>query len=128
MWLRSEKRKNFRGFPICMRKVRRVRKDVKKNNWLRKPKIQQYTSSEKEKNNPPEAHPQSEDECKENYHHQAQVVPEIYTPIAEEKIEEIPSGTTNINPDLKCYEFFQNTVIDAESHGNMPDPNSDLPR
>lgn len=76
MWLRSEKRKNFRS--ICVNKLRRVKKETKKTNQKtplkEKPKQQQSSLVS--------------DECKENY--QAQIVPDFA--LLEKKCRKSKSG------------------------------------
>ncbi|CAH1363914.1 unnamed protein product [Tenebrio molitor] len=99
MWLRSEKRKNFRA--ICLNRIRRVRKGKVGGGGRPKAKA--------------DAPPLS-DECKENY--QAQVVPEF----GPEK------GGPNLEVDLKCFEYFEaNNAVSYEKTPELV-LNSDLPK
>lgn len=100
MWLRSEKRKNFRA--IYFNKIRKGRKS--KVVGVKQKKIETPTLS---------------DECKENY--QAQVVPE-YSP---GKAAEGPT----LEADLKCFEYFEaNNAVSYEKTPPEIVLNSDLPK
>lgn len=113
MWLRSEKRKNFRS--ICVvNKLRRVKKETKKTTNQKLPSL-------KEKPKLQQTPPLLSDECKENY--QAQIVPDFAS--LEKGVDQNP----NLDVDLKCFEYFGNSNAVGSYDEKTPELVSvDLPK